>query len=117
MFRAARPLSARIAARVRSPGDQSLASTRAVPASASRSASEPGLLSQAGGIIGGWLPVLIASASRATVSMTSGGGRSPATASVVAAWATRLLAFSSATRRMIRRLRPAAMARELSSSS
>ena len=49
--------------------------------------------------------------------MTSGGGRFPATPSVVAACDIKLLAFSAATRRMVVRFRPGAMARSLSSSS
>jgi len=80
----------------------------------------PGLSSQAGGIIGGadpFPPVLIASASRATVSITSGGGRLPATPSVVTACDTRLLAFSAATKRMTRGFRPDAVVRAVSSSS
>ena len=107
-------------ARVRSPGVQSRASTRATPTIEARSVTAPGLVSQTGGIIGGWnplAPVLIASASRRTVSMTIGGGRFPATPSVVAACDIWLLAFSAAIRRMVVRFRPAATARALSSSS
>lgn len=74
-------------------------------------------MSQTGGIIGGWPLVVITSPSRRTVSMTIGGGRFPATPSVVAACDIWLLAFSAAIRRMVVRLRPAAMARALSSSS
>jgi hypothetical protein len=107
--------SSRTAARVPSPGVQPRDNTRAAPAIASRSASVPGLASQAGGIIGGWPPVLIASASRLTVSMTSGGGRVPATPRVVAASTIRLLAFSAATRRILSPFRPAEMARAVSS--
>ncbi len=77
-------------------------------------------MSQTGGIIGAWdplFPVLIASASRRTVSMTIGGGRVSATPSVVAASAIWLLAFSAAISRMVVRFRPAAMARAVSISS
>src|ERR1700749_2599032 len=64
---------------------QSRDSARAASAMASRRASMAGLWSQDGGIIGGRAPDLIASASRDTTSMTSGGGREPAIPSATAA--------------------------------
>ena len=76
-----------------------------------------GFSSQGGGIIGGWVPLLIASPSRDTTSMTSGGGRVPATPSAVAASAIRWLAFSIPTRRARRQFRPVAVDLALSSSS
>jgi len=68
-----------------------------------------GRASHGGGIIGGGVSCLIASASRDTTSMTSGGGRIPATPSAVAASAIRWLAFSAATSRARRLFRPAAV--------
>ena len=66
---------------------------------ASRSVSMAGLSSQGGGISGGGVPFLIESASRATVSMISGGGRVPARPSAIVASAIRWLAFSAASSR------------------
>ena len=97
--------------------DQSGDRARAAPAMASRSASMAGLSSQGGGIIGGGVPFLIASPSRDTTSMTSGGGRVPATPSAIAASAIRWLAFSAATRRARCQFRPVAVDLALSSSS
>ena len=76
-----------------------------------------GLSSQGGGIIGGGVPFLIESASRSTVSMTSGGGRVPAAASAAVASAIRLLAFSAATSRAVCLFRPMAVDRAVSTSS
>ena len=76
-----------------------------------------GLSPQGGGIIGGGVPFLIAPPSRDTVSMTSGGGRVPATPSVTAASAIRWLAFSAAARRARGRLRPVAVDLAVSNSS
>src|ERR1700677_719343 len=60
-------------------------STRTAPASASRSAAVPAAESHTGGISGGAPPLSTHGASRPTTSMTSGGGRSPASASAVEA--------------------------------
>src|SRR5690242_6996583 len=87
------------AVRVRRAGGQaryhSLDSARAASAMASRSVSMAGLSLQAGGIIGGGDPILIASASRETMLVTSGGGRVPAKPTATAASAIRWLAFST----------------------
>ena len=76
-----------------------------------------GLSSQGGGIIGGGVPSLIASASRDTTETTSGDGRVPARPSVIAASATGRLAFSAPSSRARCRFRPVAAARAVSSSS
>jgi hypothetical protein len=76
-----------------------------------------GLSSHGGGIIGGWVPFLIASASRDSTETISGGGRVPASPSAIAASATGRLAFSAPSSRARRRFRPVAAARAVSSSS
>ena len=76
-----------------------------------------GASSQGGGIIGGAVCVLIASASRDTTVLTSGGGRVPARPSAIAASATGRLAFSAPSSRARCRFRPVAAALAVSISS
>jgi hypothetical protein len=96
---------------------QSLDSARATSAIASRSVSMAGLSLQAGGIIGGGDPVLIASARRDTTSVTSGGGRVPAKPTATAASAIRWLAFSTPSSLARLRFSPVAVDLAVSSSS
>ena len=102
---------------VRCPGRPVAGQRPRRPGQASRSASMPGLSSQGGGIIGGGAPVPDRVAQPGHASMTSGGGRFPATPSATAASAIRWLAFSAPTRRARCRFRPLAVDRAVSSSS